>query len=70
MSLLWRPALGLSNHPALNPLVPAIMINCSSVEISIYDCVKDVLFMSQKIEFLEINQSIKVLQLYRTYSLV
>jgi hypothetical protein len=36
-------------HPDLNPLMPCILLNCSSFQIVFYDCINDYLLVSEKV---------------------
>ena len=38
-------------HPSLNPLVPCILINCYTLKVFLYDCISDVLLISESIPF-------------------
>ena len=35
-------------HRKLNPLVPCLLLNCYTVQVYMYDCVKDALFISAR----------------------
>lgn len=41
-----------NNNPHMNGLIPSLMMNCETIQISLYDSVKDLLFTTGKIEFL------------------
>ena len=40
-----------SLHPSQNSLVPTILINCYTTQIYLYDCVSDILLISESVEF-------------------
>lgn len=40
-----------SLHPSLNSLVPCILLNCNSLQVYMYDCVSDVLMITEKVSF-------------------
>ncbi len=40
-------------HPSDNPLVPTILVNCRSVRVILYDCMEDVLLVSDKVNLLD-----------------
>lgn len=42
--------IGNRLHPQLNALVPCILLNCISTQYIFYDCVKDVLLISEKVD--------------------
>ncbi len=42
-----------NRHPSLNPLVPCILINCSTLKVFLYDCISDVLLISEGVSFRE-----------------
>lgn len=37
-------------HKSLNPLLPVVMLNCSKLRICMYDCIYDILLLSDYIE--------------------
>ncbi len=42
-----------SNHGALNPMTPMILLDDNHMVIVLYDCVQDVLLISEKIEYFD-----------------
>ena len=40
-----------SLHTSLNSLVPTILINCYTAEVYLYDCVSDVLLITERVDF-------------------
>lgn len=49
-----------NNHPTLNPLIPSIMVGCNSFEVSLYDCKRDILLISNWINMLcDSNDGVK-----------
>ena len=45
-------------HPLLNSMVPRILVNCKTVQVLLYDCRKDVLFITEKVRFIKEGQVI------------
>ena len=46
-------------HPELNPLLPCLLLNCYTVQVYMYDCVKDALLISDKITFRQDDDTIQ-----------
>ena len=46
-------------HRKLNPLVPCLLLNCYTVQVYMYDCVNDVLIISDKITFRQDDDTIQ-----------
>lgn len=49
-----------SNHPNLNPMVPSALISCKTIIVCCYDCVKDVLLVSEEVQLLEDSNLFKL----------
>lgn len=43
-------------HQDLNPMVPSLLINSSSMQICLFDCVNDLLLITGKIQLVDFNQ--------------
>ena len=46
-------------HRKLNPLVPCLLLNCYTVQVYMYDCVNDALFISDTITFRQDDDTIQ-----------
>ncbi len=45
-------------HKDLNPLVPALLINCHTIQIHMYDCESDILLMSNEFTFRSVDDKV------------
>ena len=45
--------VGNNRHPELNPLVPCILLNCCTAQYVFYDCINDVLLISEKVDLFD-----------------
>ena len=39
-------------HPSQNSMVPCLLVNSSTIRVLLFDCVKDILLISDKVSFL------------------